>query len=110
LLLNTNGYFNVPPVGAKTTSYTLAKTDIGKYVEIGSGGSIVIPDAVFANGDVVGIANNTSSNATITCTITTAYWSGTDGDQATLQVAPRGIASILFLSGTVCIVTGAVTP
>jgi hypothetical protein len=110
LLLNTNGYFNVPPVGSKTSSYTLAKADIGKYVEIGSGGSIVIPDAVFANGDVVGIANNTSSNVTITCTITTAYLSGTDGDKATVQIQPRGVGSVLFLSGTVCIITGAVTP
>jgi hypothetical protein len=110
LLLNTNGYFNVPPVGAKTSSYTLAKADIGKYVEIGSGGSIVIPDAVFANGDVVGIANNTSSNVTLTCSITTAYLSGTDGDQATIQITPRGVASVLFLSGTVCIITGAVIP
>jgi hypothetical protein len=110
LLLNTHGYFNVPPVGSKTSSYTLAKADIGKYVEIGSGGSIVIPDAVFANGDVVGIANNTSSNVTITCTITTAYLSGTDGDKATVQIQPRGVGSVLFLSGTVCIITGAVTP
>lgn len=110
LLLSTGGYYNVPPVGAKTAPYTLARTDVAKYVEIGTSGSITIPDAVFANGDVVGIVNNTASNSTVTCSITTAYLSGTDGDKATIQILPRGIASVLFLSSTVCIITGAVTP
>jgi len=109
LLLNTNGYFNIPPVGAKTSSYTLAKTDVGKYVEIGSGGSIVIPDAIFSNGDIVGLVNNTSSNATLTCSITTAYFSGLDGDRSTIYLASRGICSVIFLSGTVCIVNGAIS-
>jgi len=109
LLLNTNGYFNIPPVGAKTSSYTLAKTDVGKYVEIGSGGSIVIPDAIFSNGDIVGLVNNTSSNATLTCSITTAYFSGLDGDRSTIYLASRGVCSVIFLSGTVCIVNGAIS-
>ena len=110
LLLSTGGYFTVPPVGAKTGSYTLARTDVGKYVEIGTGGLITIPDAVFMNGDVVGLVNNTASAVTVTCSITTAYQSGVDGDKATIQVLPRGIASVLFLSSTACIITGAVTP
>jgi hypothetical protein len=109
LLLSTGGYYSIPPVGAKTTAYTLARTDVAKYVEIGSGGSVVIPDAVFLNGDVVGIVNNTSATATITCSITTAYLAGQDGDQATLTINPRGVAAVLFLSSTVCIVSGSVT-
>lgn len=108
LLLSTGGYYSIPPVGAKTTAYTLARTDVAKYVEIGSGGSVVIPDAVFLNGDVVGIVNNTASNATITCNITTAYISGSASSRASINVSSRGIASVLFLSGTVCIVSGVV--
>jgi hypothetical protein len=82
---------------------------VGKYVQVGSGGSITIPDATFAEGDVIAVANNTSGNITITCTITTAYIAGTDTDKATVTLATRGIATILFLSGTVCIISGNVS-
>ncbi len=105
----TLGYLNVPAVGAKTTSYTLQTADVGKFVEVGSGGSITIPDATFSEGDAIVIANNTSGNITITCSITTAYIAGTDSDKATMTLATRGVASILFLSGTTCIVSGNVT-
>jgi hypothetical protein len=94
---------------AKTTSYTLAATDVGEYIEVGSGGSITVPDGVFATGDAVVIFNNTSGAITITLSITTAYQAGTDADKATLSLATRGVASILFISGTVCVVTGNVS-
>lgn len=100
------GYLNLPPVGTKTGSYTLATTDVGKYVQVGSGGSITIPDATFAEGDIVAIANNTTGNILITCSITTAYVAGTDVDKATANLATRGLATVVFLSNTVCIISG----
>lgn len=103
------GYLNLPAVGTKTGSYTLATADVGKYVQVGTGGSITIPDATFAEGDVIVIANNTTGAITITCTITTAYIAGTDTDKASVSLATRGVANILFLSGTVCIITGNVS-
>lgn len=105
----TVGYQNAPAVGTKTTSYTLATGDVGKYVQVGSGGSITIPDATFAEGDLVSIFNNTSGSITITCSITTAYIAGTDSDKATMTLATRGVATVLFISSTVCVVTGNVT-
>jgi hypothetical protein len=106
---STLGYINIPPVGTKTTSYTLAVTDVGEYVQVGTGGSITIPDATFAEGDAVSIFNNTTGAITITCTITTAYIAGTDTDKATVSLATRGVATILFISGTVCVITGNVS-
>jgi len=103
------GYRNVPPVGTKTGSYTLAVTDVGEYVQVGSGGSITIPDATFAEGDVISIFNNTTGNITITCSITTAYIAGTDSDKASVALATRGVCTILFISSTVCVITGNVT-
>ena len=105
----TLGYLNAPAVGTKTTSYTLATGDVGKYVQVGTSGSITIPDATFSEGDVISIFNNTTGNITITCTITTAYIAGTDSDKATMTLATRGLATILFISGTVCVVSGNVT-
>ena len=76
---------------------------------MGTSGSITIPDATFAAGDVISLFNNTTGNITITCTITTAYIAGTDTDKATMTLATRGVATILFLSGTVCVVSGNVS-
>jgi hypothetical protein len=107
---NAVGYRNIPRSGsAKTTSYTLATGDVGEFIEVGTGGSVTIPDATFALGDVVSVFNNTTGNVTITCSITTAYIGGTDADKATVTLATRGIATILFLSGTVCVISGNVS-
>jgi hypothetical protein len=100
----------IPQSGsAKTSSYTLATTDVGEFIEVGTGGSIVVPNATFSAGDAVVLVNNTSGSITITLSITTAYKAGTDTDQATLSLATRGVANVLFISGTVCIVTGNVS-
>jgi hypothetical protein len=104
------GFRNIPQSGsAKTTSYSLATGDVGKFIEVGASGSITIPNATFAAGDAVSIFNNTSGAITITCTITTAYIAGTDADKATVSLATRGVATILFLSGTVCVISGNVS-
>lgn len=106
---NAIGYRSLPAVGTKTGSYTLATGDVGKYVQVGSGGSITIPDATFSEGNAITIFNNTSGAITITCSITTAYIGGTDADKATVSLATRGIANVLFISGTVCVITGNVS-
>jgi hypothetical protein len=100
----------IPQSGAaKTGSYTLATGDVGEFIQVSTGGSIVIPDATFSAGDAVVIFNNTSGSITITCTITTAYIGGTDSDKATVSLATRGVCNILFISGTVCVITGNVS-
>ena len=106
---NKVGYLNIPYVADKTTSYSLATGDIGEVVGVGTGGSITIPNSTFAAGDAVLVFNNTSGSITITCTITTAYIAGTDADKATVTLATRGLANILFISGTVCVITGNVS-
>ena len=106
----TVGFRNIPQSGSdKTTSYSLAVGDVGKFVGVGASGSITIPDATFSAGDVISLFNNTSGNVTITCTITTAYIAGTDADKASVTLATRGVATILFLSGTVCVISGNVS-
>ena len=107
---NAVGFKNIPQSGAaKTTSYTLATGDVGKLIEVGASGSIVVPTAIFATGDAVVIFNNTSGAITLTMTITTAYIGGTDADVATISLATRGLCNVLFISGTVCVVTGNVS-
>lgn len=95
--------------GAKVAPYTLALTDVGLYIQVESGGSIVIPDSTFVTGDAVSIFNNSSSNITINCSIATAYVAGVDTDRATITLSPRGVATVLFISGNICVVSGNVS-
>ena len=107
---NSVGFKNIPQSGsAKTTSYILATGDVGKFIEVGASGSITIPNSTFAAGDVISIFNNTTGNVTITCTITTAYIAGADTDEAAVDLATRGVCTILFISGTVCVISGNVS-
>jgi hypothetical protein len=106
---NTIGYRKIPQSGSeKTTAYTLATTDVGKLIGIGSSGSIVVPNSTFANGDAVSLFNNTAGNVTVTLNTTTAYLSGTATAKASVALLARGVATVLFYSGTVCVVSGSV--
>lgn len=104
------GYVNLPISGLeKTTTYSLGTGDIGKYIQVGTGGSITIPNSTFAQGDIVTILNNTSSTVTITCNTTTAYIASlttNKGGGGTVTLATRGMASVLFTAATVCYISG----
>lgn len=106
------GFRNIPNTGTKTSSYTLAVGDIGKYVQVGASGSIVVPNSTFADGDVVSIINTNSTSITITCNTTTANISGVTtakGGGGTVTLLAKGVASVIFISSTACIISGAVT-
>jgi hypothetical protein len=107
---NAVGYRNVPITGSeKTASYTLATGDVGKYVQVGTSGSVTIPNSTFAQGDIISIANNTTGNVTITCSTTNAYIAGANTNKTSVTLATRGLATILFLSGTSCLISGNVS-
>ena len=104
---NKVGYLNIPLSGTKTASYTLVAGDVGKFVELGTSGTVVVPASVFAAGDVISIFNNTSATISCTCSaVTTVYKGGTDTDISSFSVTTRGVATILFISATVAVVTG----
>ena len=92
------------PQNTQASTYTLALGDEGKHIL--ASGTVTIPDSVFAAGDAVTIVNNTASDLTITKTITTMYMSS-DGTSTNRTLATRGMATILFASGTVAYISGA---
>lgn len=100
----------IPSAGTtKTSAYTLAITDVGEFVTVGASGGIVVPNDLFAVGDAVSIFNNTAGNIAISLTITTAYISGTDADKASVTLATRGVATVLFVNPSLCVLTGNIT-
>ena len=92
------------PQNTQGSTYTLVAADAGKHIL--ASGTITVPNSVFSAGDAVTIVNNTSGNLTITKTITTMYL-GTDATSTNRTLAQRGIATILFVSGTVAYISGA---
>jgi len=101
---------NIPSAGAaKTSAYTLTLTDIGEFVTVGSSGSITVPNDTFTAGNAISIYNDTTGNISINCPITTAYLAGTNTDRASLTLATRGIATILFINPSLCVASGNLT-
>lgn len=114
----TTGFRNIPNTGTKTSSYTFTANDVGKYVQVGSGGSIVVPNSTYSgggsitDGDVISVINTNTTGITMTFNTTTANISGSSinkGGGGTVTLAARGIASIIFYSSTACVITGAVS-
>jgi hypothetical protein len=104
---NPVGYRNIPNSGAKTSSYTLVIGDVGKFIELDTGGSVVVPASIFSSGDVISIFNNTAASISCTCSaVTDVYKGGTNTDISSFSVTTRGVATILFISATRAVVTG----
>ena len=106
---NPVGYKNIPASSSITSIYNPVVGDAGKILILGSGGNISLTASVFAAGDAFSIFNNTSS--TITCNvqaIATVYKSGFDTDVNTFDLTTRGIATIVFITSTVALVSGSI--
>jgi hypothetical protein len=107
---NGVGFRSIPSAGAgKTSSYTLATSDRGEFVQVDTGGSITVPNSTFAAGDVVLIYNNTTGNITITTSAVAAYIGGVNTLRSSVTLATRGVCNILYQATGTAILTGNVT-
>ena len=104
------GASNIPASGTKISSYTAVIGDVGKFIELNVGGSIVLPAGVFAAGDTFAIFNNTSAGIVCTCSeVASVYKSGTDADIASFTVSTRGVCNVLYTSATVAVISGSIS-
>jgi hypothetical protein len=95
------GYRRVPAASVTTGSVVAADSGKGVYAT----GGVTIPNNVFQQGDVVTIYNNTASAITITASISTLRLAGT-ATTGNRTLAQRGIATVLFVSGTDAAISG----
>ena len=107
---NPVGYKNIPQVGsAKSASYTLVATDVGKFVVLTTSGLVVVPASIFAVGDIISVFNNTAAGIVNTCSAITAYLGGTNTIVTSFTLASRGVCTILFVTTSLVVITGNVT-
>ena len=107
---STLGFINIPAVGQKTAAYTLSTVDVGKFIEqANANGTITIPTSTFSSGDAVSLFNNTNTSLVISCSGLTAFTPGNNATKTSVNVSTRGVASILFINSSVCVITGSLT-
>ena len=95
-------------INSQTSAYTLVAADAGKAISITTGG-VTIPNAVMAAGNIVTIYNNSGSSQTITQGASlTLQWAGqTASSTGNRTLGLYGMASILFISSSVAVISGA---
>ena len=101
---------NIPSAGAaKTSEYTLTISDIGEFITIGTSGKVLVPNNTFATGNAISVYNDTTGNVSINISTTTGYVVGTNTNRTGVTLATRGIANILFINPSYCILSGNLT-
>lgn len=103
------GYKGLPQ-NSRTSSYTLALSDMGKHISITTGG-IVIPangSVAFPVGATVVIYNDSASTQTISITTDTLRQSGTT-NTGSRTLAAYGLATLVKVASTTWVVSGSVT-
>ena len=98
---------NIPQV-TKTAAYTLATTDLGRYISTQSG-TITVPNNTFLAGNAVSVYNDSANTISLTISTTTGYIAGTNTNRTGMALATRGVCTVLFINPSYCIVSGNVT-
>jgi hypothetical protein len=101
---------NIPSAGtAKTSEYTLTTSDLGEFVTLSTSGKVLIPNNTFATGNAISVYNDTTGSVSINISTTTGYVVGTNTNRTGVTLATRGIATILFINASYCIISGNVS-
>jgi len=109
---NGSGSITINAVGAtlnsQTSAYTTVASDAGKAISITTGG-VTVNAAAMTAGNIVTIYNNSGSSQTITQgSGTTLQWAGqSSSTTGNRTLGLYGIATILFISTSVAVISGA---
>lgn len=95
-------------LNSQTAAYILAASDAGKVVSITTGG-VTVNNSIMSAGNIVTIYNNSASSQTITQgTGVTLQWAGqASSTTGTRTLGLYGIATIVFLSASSAVISGA---
>ena len=103
ILKDSKGDLRSIPQNTQASAYELLAADAGKHIL--ASGNITWVDSRHAAGDAITIVNNTAGDITIIKG--TTMYNTADGNNANRTLASRGMATILWASGTVAYISGA---
>lgn len=103
---DTAGNVRSVPLNAQTSAYVLVASDNGKTISITTGG-VTANNSVFSGGEAVTIFNNSGSSQTITQGAGVTMYAAGTATTGNRTLAQRGLATIVWISASVCVITGA---
>ena len=93
------------PKNSQANAYTLVAADAGKFIEAQNG--VTIPSSVFSSGQAITILNQTGSDITLTSGSGVTLYNAADASTGNRTLASRGLATVLFASGSTAHISGA---
>ena len=100
-----SGNFRSVPQNSQTAAYTLVAADIGKHVNITTGG-VTVPSSVFSAGDAVSIYNDSASDQTITQGASVTLRLAGDGTTGNKTLAGYGLCTVLCVASDEFVIAG----
>ena len=102
---DSKGNLRSIPKNNQANAYTLVAADAGKFIEAENG--VTIPSSVFSAGDAVTIVNQTGSDITLTSGSGLTLYNAADASTGNRTLASRGLATVLYASGSTAHISGA---
>ena len=102
---DSKGNLRSIPANNQSSAYTATTSDIGKVINISSGG-VTFNGTGFSEGDVVTIINNSGSDQTITQSGSLTIFNSGDGSTGNRTLAGRGTATIWFANSSGAYISG----
>ena len=93
------------PQNSQTAAYTLVVGDVGKHVNITTGG-VTVPSGVFSAGDAVSIYNDSASDQTITQGASVTLRLAGDGTTGNKTLAGYGLCTVLCVASNEFVIAG----
>ena len=103
---DSKGGIRAIPQNSKTSAYTLVVGDVGKHINITTGG-VTVPSGVFSIGDAVTIYNDSASDQTVTQGSSVTLRSAGTADTGNRTLAQRGICTLLCVASNEFVISGA---
>ena len=102
---DSKGNLRSIPKNSQSNAYTLVIADAGKFIEASSG--VTIPASVFSAGDAITIVNQSGADITLTSASGLTLYNAADAATGNRTLSPRGLATVLYASGTTAHISGA---
>ena len=94
IIMKTNGANN----------YNLISSDVGKAIH--SSADVVVPNSVFSAGDAVTLINSAGSNMAVQQGSGVTMYNSADGATGNRTLSGKGMATVYFVSSSICYITG----
>lgn len=102
---DVDGELRVIPLNSQTSNYTLTIDDVGKFINITTGGVNLLANR-FAAGDQFLIYNNSVSNQTLSGQASTVLRLAGSATTGSRTIAQYGLCSVLCVSANIFVVAG----